>query len=87
MMPKEINFAEVIDLKDFLEIPEQESCYELITVSTHIGASGIGGHYISFCKDNNRKWHKFNDSAHSECDYKDIFSFSPYLLLYKKVQK
>ena len=86
-MPKKINFAEVIDLKDFLEIPEQESCYELISVSTHIGASGSGGHYISFCKDNNRKWHKFNDSIHSKCDYNDIFSFSPYLLLYKRIQK
>ena len=85
-MPKKINFAEGIDLKEFLEIPEQDSFYELITVSTHIGASGSGGHYITFCKDNNRNWHKFNDSKHSECDYKDIFSFSPYLLLFKKTK-
>ena len=59
---------------------------KLIGVSTHSGvSSGTAGHYIAFCKDNNREWHKFNDSNHSKCYYKDIFSFSPYLLLYKKI--
>ena len=83
--PNRIFFGEMIDLTGFVQQGFEEKTYELIAVSTHIGESGNSGHYIAYCKDKNKVWHKFNDSYHKTCQLDEIRSNSPYLLLYKKV--
>ena len=83
--PSEVDFGEVIELKGFTEDICTQNDYELIGVSSHIGKSGISGHYIAYCKDiNKQEWHKFNDSIHSKCDFNEVNSNSPYILVYKR---
>ena len=82
--PKVINFGEIIDLQGFTDDKCQKKTYELISVSTHIGSSGNSGHYITYCKDNDNEWHLFNDSNHRFCSFKEVNSYSPYLLIYRR---
>ena len=85
--PSSIDFGIMIDLTDFVVDEFDERTYELIAVSSHIGESGKMGHFITYCRDYREKgkdWHRFNDSVHDKCEFKDIKQYSPYLLLYKK---
>ena len=83
--PKKVNFGQKINILDFIdkERPIIKE-YELISVSTHIGISGNSGHYIAYCKNSNDKWYKFNDSSVKESNSDDVYSNSPYLLIYKR---
>ena len=83
--PKKIVFGEIIDLSGFTDEKCKTNNYELIAVSTHIGPSGNSGHYIAYCKNiEEKKWHYFNDSNHKICDFKEVNSNSPYLLIFKR---
>ena len=82
--PKAIIFGEIIDLQGFTDDNCQTKDYELISVSTHIGSSGNSGHYITYCKDNDKKWHLFNDSNHRFCSFQEVNSYSPYLLIFRR---
>ena len=63
--------------------------YELICVLTHIGPSGMAGHFIAFCKSPiNNRWYCYNDANVSETDdprnqSSDIEGI-PYVLFYQK---
>ena len=84
--PKKIVFGEIIDLTDFTDSKDVEKTYELIAVSTHMGASGSSGHYIAYCKSSYyKKWFKFNDSYVNECKFNEVNSNSPYFLIFKKI--
>jgi hypothetical protein len=53
-------------------VNEKNSYFNLIGVVSHFGESGMGGHFIAFCKHNiDRKWRCFNDSivTESQNDY------------------
>ena len=65
----------------------QDKWYELKAVSSHIGESGDMGHYVAYCKDDYNIWHLFNDSIHNECQFSDVKSNSPYILIYKRMVK
>ena len=83
--PKKVEFGEMVDLTDFTDDENEIKQYELIAISTHIGRSGNSGHNIAYCKNiNNNKWYKFNDSMVDECNFSEVNSNSPYLLLLKK---
>ena len=60
--------------------------YELIGVICHFGESGMGGHFIAFCKRFNNygyQWYKFNDAMVDECTFNDVkTSGMPYVLVY-----
>ena len=62
--------------------------YELICVLTHLGPSGMSGHFIAFCKSpKNGKWHCYNDAKVSEIDdprYVNDIEGIPYVLFYQK---
>ena len=63
--------------------------YELICVLTHIGPSGMAGHFIAFCKSpNNDKWYCYNDANVSEIDdprnQSSEIEGIPYVLFYQK---
>ena len=66
--------------------------YELICVLTHLGPSGMSGHFIAFCKSPvNKKWYCYNDAEVSECldprQYKNgEIEAIPYVLFYQKIK-
>ena len=66
--------------------------YELICVLTHLGPSGMAGHFIAFCKspvDNN--WYCYNDAQVSKCidprsPSNNQIESIPYVLFYQKTK-
>lgn len=79
-----------IKLNDNIEIPDVldmtkynndiKTGYELYSICNHYGGSG-GGHYTSFCKNNNN-WYEFNDSSVKKLN--TIDKSNAYCLFYKK---
>ena len=85
--PTAIEFSEEIDITEFVDFNFQQKIrYKIIGVCTHYGHSGSYGHYVAFCRNReNDKWYEFNDSFCSECNKREIYRGSPYLLLYERV--
>ena len=83
-----INFLEVINLENFIEMKQTGCIYKLIGVITHIGESGMGGHFIAYSKNPiSNEWNKYNDSIVTPVNnfQKDVIDFAmPYLLFYQK---
>ena len=83
-----INFYLELDLSNFIELKDTGCYYELFGVITHIGESGMGGHFIAYCKDMwTQQWLKFNDAIVSPVsNFKsEVIDFAmPYLLFYQK---
>jgi ubiquitin C-terminal hydrolase len=71
----------------YVEKKNQNDEYELIGIVTHFGESGMGGHFIAFCKHNiDGKWRCYNDSIVTECNNNDYLNKgTPYILFYKKM--
>ena len=63
--------------------------YQLIGVITHIGESGMGGHFIAYCRDPiYNYWYKYNDSIVTPVGnfQSEVINFAmPYLLFYQKI--
>ena len=85
-----IIFFEELDLSNYIQMQNTGFKYKLIGVITHIGESGMGGHFIAYCKDPiSQSWNKYNDAIVSEVQDKDfqseVINFAmPYLLFYQK---
>ena len=83
-----INFIEQLDLSNYIYMKNTGCYYNLIGVITHIGESGMGGHFIAYCKNPiNNSWNKYNDSIVTPVnDFKsEVIDFAtPYLLFYQK---
>ena len=83
-----INFDIYLNLSNYIELQDTGCQYELFGVITHIGESGMGGHFIAYCKEYwNNQWLKFNDSLVSPVNNfkKEVIDFAmPYLLFYQK---
>ena len=84
--PNKVEFGEIIDLRGFTDKNNEEKSYELIAISNYISSSGNSGHYIAYCKNkNNNRWYKFNDSMINECNFNELISNNPKLLIYKRI--
>ncbi len=61
--------------------------YELICVLTHIGPSGMAGHFIAYCKSPvNGKWYCYNDAIVTQSsDPRNQNAGIPYVLFYQKI--
>ena len=83
-----INFLEDLNLNGYINMANTGCFYKLIGVITHLGESGMGGHFISYCKNPiNFQWNKYNDSTVSSVnDFKsEVIDYAmPYLLFYQK---
>ena len=83
-----ITFYLELDLSNFIELKNTGCYYELFGVITHIGESGMGGHFIAYCKDMwTQQWLKFNDAIVSPVSHfkSEVIDFAmPYLLFYQK---
>ena len=66
--------------------------YELICVLSHLGESGMSGHFIAFCKSPvDGKWYMYNDAQVNECSSpknpeNTIIESLPYVLYYQKIK-
>ena len=59
--------------------------FKLIGIVTHFGESGMGGHFIAFCKHfKDGKWRCYNDSIVTECKSDYLQKGIPYILFYQK---
>ena len=85
-----IDFYEEINLYNYIEYRNTGFKYKLIGVISHIGESGISGHFISYCKDPlTERWNKFNDAIVSPVNdfQNEVINFAmPYLLFYQKIE-
>ena len=83
-----INFFEELNLYNYIQYNNTGFKYKLIGVITHIGESGMGGHFIAYCFDPiSNLWYKYNDSFVDEVkNFKsEVIDFAmPYLLFYQK---
>ena len=83
-----INFYLELNLNNYIELQNTGTQYELFGVITHIGESGMGGHFIAYCKNPiSHDWNRYNDSIVNKVDNfkKDVIDYAmPYLLFYQK---
>ena len=83
-----LNFSENLNLSNYIELQNTGTQYDLFGVITHIGESGMGGHFIAYCKDLwDNTWYKYNDAIVSTVgDFNsEVVNFAmPYVLFYKK---
>ena len=64
---------------------EKNISFKLIGIVSHFGESGMGGHFIAFCKHNiDGKWRCYNDSIVTECQNDYLQKGTPYILFYQK---
>ena len=85
--PKCIEFPGIINIKGFVDDSNKSLSiqYTLIAVCSYIGYSGSTGHYIAYCQNNENKWYEFNDSSVTETEFDKVNSYSPEILIYKKL--
>ena len=83
------NFEENIEIKNYVFGKDSPHKYELIGVICHFGESGMGGHFIAFCKhvvNYEFKWYKFNDGFVDESNFNEVqTSGMPYVLFYSYI--
>ena len=87
-MPSSINYDEEIDISKYVTLNIGKSNkYRIIGICSHLGDSGMYGHYVAFCKNKqDNKWYQFNDSFVSETNIESIkYGGTPYLLLYERI--
>ena len=84
-----INFEEKLNLAKYIQFKNTGVNYELIGVITHLGDSGMSGHFIAYCKDPiSKTWYQYDDAKVNPVNNfkKDVIDFGmPYLLFYQKI--
>ena len=83
-----ILFDEYLDLYNYIEYKNTGFKYRLLGIITHLGESGMGGHFIAYCRDPiTDQWNQFNDAiVNPVIDFKkEVIDYAnPYLLFYQK---
>ena len=80
-----VKIPEKFNVSNYTDKKNQNDDYELIGIVSHFGESGMGGHFIAFCKHNiDGKWRCYNDSIVTECSNDYLNKGIPYILFYKK---
>ena len=84
----EFSFPLFINIEKYVIDKTCDANYELIGVITHLGPSGMSGHFIAYCKSPvDKKWYCYNDAMVSPCI--DVLSEInsngiPYVLYYQR---
>ena len=85
-----INFTEILNLNNYIQMNNSRAQYKLIGVISHLGGNDMGGHFIAYCRDPlTNYWHKYNDAIVSDVNnfQNEIINFAmPYLLFYQLIQ-
>jgi ubiquitin C-terminal hydrolase len=86
----EVVFPEILDVQNYVLCPQSINCYQLRGVISHLGESGMGGHFIAFCKNRiDHQWYRYNDAIVTLCkDQKNEFKIGcPYILFYECINR
>ena len=82
-----VQIPEIFDASNYIENKCENNNYELVGIVSHFGESGMGGHFIAFCKHSiDGKWRCYNDSIVTECQNDYLNKGTPYIVFYKKCQ-
>ena len=80
-----VQIPQIFDASNYIEIKSKNNSYELVGIVSHFGESGMGGHFIAFCKHSiDGKWRCYNDSIVTECQNDYLNKGTPYIVFYKK---
>ena len=64
----EFKFPMNLNIKKYVIEKNCNTNYELIGVLTHMGPSGMSGHFIAYCKSPvDKKWYCYNDAEVTQC--------------------
>ena len=79
-------FPTQLNLDNYVQDKTLNNKFYLIGVVCHVGESGSGGHFFSYCRSHfQSSWYKYNDSMVNECNETEIFmATTPYILFYHK---
>ncbi len=84
-----LEFAEDLNLMNFVQVKNNGFNYKLIGVVTHLGESGASGHFIAYCKSPiGGEWFNYNDDLVTPVtNFKEqIIDYAmPYILFYQKI--
>ena len=81
-----VDFPSELDLDKYVICPQSITKYKLSGVITHLGDSGMSGHFIAFCRHRlNNNWYRYNDAIVTLCqDQNNEYKIgSPYILFYE----
>ena len=79
-----VDIPEQFNSSNFEEAQKNNYIFDLIGVVSHFGESGMGGHFIAFCKHYlDSKWRCYNDNTVVECQNDYLTKGIPYILFYK----
>ena len=82
----DVDFPQNLNLQNFVQYPHTNCNYKLKGVITHFGQSGLGGHFIAYCRHRIiDDWYCFNDSTVKPCkdQENDFRKGIPYILFYE----
>ena len=83
-----INFVENLNLANYIQFTNTGVNYTLIGVITHLGDSGMSGHFIAYCRSPiSGCWYQYNDAKVTPVsNFKsEVIDYAmPYLLFYQK---
>ena len=81
-----VDIPEIFDSSNYEESVKNKT-YELIGIVSHLGESGMGGHFIAFCKNSvDNKWRCYNDSLVTECQNDYLQRGTPYIVFYRNME-
>ena len=85
----DVDFPEYLNLQNYVAYQKSIYNYQLRGVITHLGESGMSGHFIAFCRHRvNNKWYLYNDSKVILCENqnKDFLNGNAYILFYESIE-
>ena len=84
----DVDFPQNLNLQNFVLGEKSNFNYKLRGVITHLGESGMGGHFIAYCRHRiTNNWYCYNDSSVSLCQDQenDFRKGTPYILFYESI--
>ena len=82
----EVDFPEFLNLQNFVNYEKSIYEYQLRGVISHLGESGMSGHFIAYCRHRiNNNWYCYNDAIVTLCQdqKKGFMTGTPYILFYE----
>ncbi|KAI7733330.1 hypothetical protein M8C21_021323 [Ambrosia artemisiifolia] len=84
---KSIHFPEILDMAPYVSGTSDKSpIYSLYGVVVHVDTMNatFSGHYVSYVKNFQNRWFKFDDSMVKEVDLQHVLTKGAYMLLYAR---
>ena len=84
----EVDFPEFLDLQNFVVYKKSIYNYQLKGVISHLGESGMSGHFIAYCRNRiDNQWYCYNDATVTLCNNQksDFMVGTAYILFYESI--